>query len=452
MARVTFTPQEWRTIDRSLDAYLASDREPFGLPEHRDGSVVLGTFNIRELGACSKRSPEAWEFLRRTCERFDLLAVQEVQDDLSGIQRLRDLLGGPFELVVSDTTGKTPGRCGCPERLAFLHRSSRVRQTELASDISFDRTDVVSRLFERRDEFARTWAEHQAALDAWKTENERRVAEGKRRTSKPAIRLPTFLTFIRQPHCASFEVMPTPGDLACPLGFLIVNAHLLYGTDRQERRWEFDALIEWLAVRAKQRDVICHDNILMMGDCNLEFEHIHETRAQIDALLRRLNAEKLKSRKAAKANFPFLDPHPNPERNPPAHQRTAEPDLRPDRPLLTRPTCSRLHEERDRRRGAGRLRLRSLQVHRPVRDRADRRAHRCRPWKRCVRPPEEGGPRLGHRVHPVGSERPHARVDPTAHARRVKSSAVPPDRTGAPSPRLLPMDTHPWIRRGHGRQ
>ena len=268
MARVTFTPQEWRTIDRSLDAYLASDREPFGLPEHRDGSVVLGTFNIRELGACSKRSPEAWEFLRRTCERFDLLAVQEVQDDLSGIQRLRDLLGGPFELVVSDTTGKTPGRCGCPERLAFLHRSSRVRQTELASDISFDRTDVVSRLFERRDEFARTWAEHQAALDAWKTENERRVAEGKRRTSKPAIRLPTFLTFIRQPHCASFEVMPTPGDLACPLGFLIVNAHL-HVRNRQTGA----------AVGVRRADRVARRACEAAG-CDLPRQHPHDGRLQ----------------------------------------------------------------------------------------------------------------------------------------------------------------------------
>jgi hypothetical protein len=251
------------------------------------------------------------------CQRFDLLAIQEVQDDLSGIRELLKRLGDPFGLVVSDTTGKTPGSPrGSAERLAFLFRWARIRRTELASDISFDRTSAVQLLFETRNEFREAWDTHQIKLENWEKKNEKRKAQGKRKLPKPSIRLPMFLTFIRQPHCASFEVVPKEGSQEKPYEFLVVNAHLLYGDNKDERRWEFDAQIEWLAMRAKNRERTYHNNILLMGDCNLEFENIDETREDIDKWLKGLNARKLKHKTAAKANFPLLDPHPNPIRNP----------------------------------------------------------------------------------------------------------------------------------------
>lgn len=77
-----------------------------------------------------------------------------------------------------------------------------------------------------------------------------------------------------------------------------------------------EALIEWLALRAKSRESTYYDNILMIGDCNLKFEDLEETRKEMDEWLKTLNSTKLKSKKAAKANFPLLDPHPDPKRNP----------------------------------------------------------------------------------------------------------------------------------------
>lgn len=91
---------------------------------------------------------------------------------------------------------------------------------------------------------------------------------------------------------------------------LVVNAHLLYGTNKDERRWEFDALIEWLLLRAKQRSRTYYDNILMMGDCNLEFDDGAITRQEMDAELKALNKRKLRSKKAATVNFPLLTTHP----------------------------------------------------------------------------------------------------------------------------------------------
>jgi len=176
-----FTATQWEKINETLSAKLAVDREPFGMPEHRTKSVVLGTFNIRELSRVKNRSKQAWDFLQLICQQFDLLAIQEVQDDLSGIRELKRRLGDSFGLVVSDTTGKTPGRRGSAERLAFLFRWARIRRTELASDISFDRTTVAKTLFDNRLDFSAAFDEHQAKLNQLKIENELRKAQGKRK-------------------------------------------------------------------------------------------------------------------------------------------------------------------------------------------------------------------------------------------------------------------------------
>lgn len=304
-----FNNTEWGRINTTLKKSLETEREPFGLPEERKKSVLLGTFNIRELGAVKNRSRQSWEFLKLICSRFDLVAIQEVQDELEGIRHLHELLGGDYGMVVSDTTGKTPGSSsGSAERLAFLFRWNRIQRTELASDISYDRSAVVNTLLENRLDFNRTLLAYEKEVAAWKKENEHRKKQGKRAKSKPVLELPHFLTFIRQPHCASFKVIPK-NRKAKPYEFLLVNAHLLYGTNKQERRWEFDALIEWLAMRAKMRDEASFENIIMMGDCNFEFEDANVTRADMDARLKTLNSTQLKGKEAAKVNFPLLDPH-----------------------------------------------------------------------------------------------------------------------------------------------
>ncbi len=304
------TTAEWRKINDLLDSMTdAEAEERFGLPEHRERSVVLGSFNIRKLGKVSNRRAVAWDFLALICERFDLLAVQEVMDDLQGIRELMNrMLGTDFGLVISDATGVFPGERGNPERLAFVFRWTRVRRTELASDITYDRSQVVKTLFEKREAFDAAWKVHEDDLEKWREKVRQAKAAGKKKPDRPKPELPEFLTFIRQPHCASFEVLGH--DDEDPYEFLIVNAHLLFGTSADERRMEFDALIEWLARRSKQSQRIYHKNLLLMGDCNLMFETTGIIRDQIDADLKLLNKTVLKSKRAAKVNFPLLTPHP----------------------------------------------------------------------------------------------------------------------------------------------
>lgn len=300
-----FTAGEWRKIsdlfDRSGDA--------FGLPATQDKSVVIGTFNIRKLGAVKGRSPQSWAFLVNTIRRFDLIAIQEVMDDLSGMEHLLEQLGDDFGMVVSDVTGVKPGKRGNPERLGFLFNWKSIERTAMASDITYDRSEIARNLYENRTDYSAAWTAHTKKLKAWEEKAAKRKAAGKSKPARPPLELPHFVSFIRQPHYVSFRVRGTGN--AAPYEFLVVNAHLLFGEDKMERKWEFDALIDWMTVRAKKADTLYHPNLLLLGDCNLDFDrNVTVMRDGIDDRIRGLNKQFLKSKKAATANFPMLSPHP----------------------------------------------------------------------------------------------------------------------------------------------
>ena len=77
-----FTDARWQIINNKLSQNPAR----FGCPVRRDDSVVIGSFNALKLGKATNAA-KRWEFLERFASRYDLLAVQEVMDDLSGIRR-----------------------------------------------------------------------------------------------------------------------------------------------------------------------------------------------------------------------------------------------------------------------------------------------------------------------------------------------------------------------------
>ena len=115
-----FTTTEW---NRAF-ARLTGRESTYGFPQRRPGSVILGSFNIRDFGNPDKRSDGAWRLLEHICRCFDFVAIQEVEDDLASLRRLQDALGSPYEVAFSDVTGALPSEIGpiSPhERLAFLY-------------------------------------------------------------------------------------------------------------------------------------------------------------------------------------------------------------------------------------------------------------------------------------------------------------------------------------------
>lgn len=294
-----FSEAEWGAIN----AYLTGMGEQFGLPEVREDSVVLASFNIRKLGKIKNRSKQGWEFLRNFCSRCDLIAVQEVLDDLEGLSYLKGLLGQDYGMAASDITGRTPGGEGMAERLAFLFRWKTIERTEIASDISYDRSAVIDTLYEKRKNFSAAFKTYTTKVSTWKKK--------KKKGEEPVLVLPAFVTFIRTPYCVSFRI-PGLAD-AAPYEFLLVTAHLLYGDEdkhKEEREMEFEALMKWLIGRAKQASRMYHKNIILFGDLNLDFKDADPRREVINNKIKKYNSTILKSSKAAKVNFPFLDVHP----------------------------------------------------------------------------------------------------------------------------------------------
>jgi endonuclease/exonuclease/phosphatase family metal-dependent hydrolase len=303
---MSFDRQEWRKIHALVD----SDAARFGLPERREGSLVMGSFNIRKLGAFDKRSEGAWELLRKICERFDLLAIQEVQDQLEGLRHLKESASGGYGIVASDITGAYPGQ-GAPERLAFLFRWDAIERTEIASDITYDRSAVVGTLYDKRVSFWNAFDDFTEKSAAWEIDRVERQLVGKRPRQKPVVHLPEFVSFIRQPLCASFRI---PGDAgARPIEFLAVNAHLLYGRYKDERKREFAALMRWLLDRARSPERMYHPNIILFGDLNLDFQKVDRRRDEIEAMFKRWNREELADPDHAELNMPFLSVHPQRE-------------------------------------------------------------------------------------------------------------------------------------------
>ncbi|WP_299851205.1 hypothetical protein [uncultured Roseovarius sp.] len=302
-----FTDTEWAQINAHLD----TDPARYGLPERRDGSVVMLSWNIRKFGALMagskpKKSPGAFDMITRVCRQADLIALQEVQRNSESVYALRDRLNadGPrYDVVLTDVTGMSPGYKGMAERMAFLYRTDKVRRGDLASDLSFDRTAVLdhvnaamAQVIGKKIELAGQqgfWAQ----LTSWLSGQARLTGE----KLKPFLPFKDFVQFIRTPHIVEF-VIDGPGgayELYC------VNAHLVSGKSKSEREQEFFALLEWLLLDSRTTVAKDGKTFVLMADLNLDFQSNVDKRKQaFEDYMISINAEKGLT---AKVNFPFLD-------------------------------------------------------------------------------------------------------------------------------------------------
>ena len=286
-----FTSADWKLIRARLD----EDPQRYGLPRREYGSVLLGSFNIRKLGSSRSRNTDTWEFLTDVCRSFDLLAVQEIMDDLSGLRRLMSLLGPEFSMVVSDQTGVFPGEPGVGERLGFVYRWNTVERMEVASDVTYDRSKVIDSIASDYNSFTNVMTPYARQLADY---------EAGRRRRKPRLNLPVFLSFIRQPFCVAFRIAGHPGTR--PYEIMAVNAHLYFGNYISDRRQEFNALADWLLSRLKTNSRAYYPNFILMGDLNLDYDNPARDRTRIEERIKSLNGEL----DGANVNFPFLDVHP----------------------------------------------------------------------------------------------------------------------------------------------
>ena len=183
-------------------------------------NLLLATWNIREFDSASygKRSDEAILYIAEIIDHFDLVAVQEVRDDLEGLYRLMKMLGKWWDVIFTDVT---EGAAGTNERMAFLFESRKVRFGGLSGEVV---------LPEEKDE------------------------SGVLRPVRQLVRTPMMVGF----KAGWYE-------------FVLVTVHLIYGEDKpdsEERVREAELLSNFLAKRADD-PTAWSKNMVLLGDFNI---------------------------------------------------------------------------------------------------------------------------------------------------------------------------------------
>ena len=92
----------------------------------RKENLLLLTWNIAHFG--DKKPDEAIAYIAEIMKRFDVIAIQEVKDNLGGIQALQEKLGKNYRFIFSDPSGNN-------ERLAFCYYKRNVKFTGLAAEV-----------------------------------------------------------------------------------------------------------------------------------------------------------------------------------------------------------------------------------------------------------------------------------------------------------------------------
>ena len=179
-------------------------------------TLLLATWNIRSFG--DNRRAESLHYIAEIISRFDLVAVQEVANNMGGLQKLVALLGPNWDYIVTDST---EGVAGGGERMAFIYDRCKVFFRKMAGKIVLP----DSKLIDKKWQFART------------------------------------------PFCISLQ--------AGWFRFILTTVHVYYGSSKAEderRVQEIDAIASFLKARAKKED----ENYILLGDFNI-FKHSDAT-------------------------------------------------------------------------------------------------------------------------------------------------------------------------------
>ncbi len=188
------------------------DEGEYQIPNRRvDENLLLATWNIQQFG--NQKTPRALQYIADICERFDIIALQEIKTDLRGISRLQGLLPGNYKILVTDPTGNN-------ERFAFLYDKRTVISTGMVCEIGF-------------------------------------TVPGKTHTG---------YQFHRMPYCASFR--------AGRFDFVAANVHIYYGETKDEedqRQKEIVELVKFIDKQSKTEKYKVFDrDFFVVGDFNIE--------------------------------------------------------------------------------------------------------------------------------------------------------------------------------------
>lgn len=126
-------------------------------PKSRTHTLVLGTWNLRNFDdnrfMSGPRTDEDFFYIAEIISRFDVVAVQEICDDVRPLKKVMDILGErDFDFIITDVT---EGASGNKERLGFVYDKSKVWFQGIAGELVLpENLQIVDG--EKKLQFART--------------------------------------------------------------------------------------------------------------------------------------------------------------------------------------------------------------------------------------------------------------------------------------------------------
>lgn len=218
----------------ALDDHFAKRK----VPQSKDGRLLLASWNIANLGA-QDRPKRSLDVISHLLARFDLIAVQEVNDNFKALEAVVRAMGDKFDFIMSDKGGNA-------ERLVFIYRKNKVQLEKLWGEVALTKNE-----YPRRDV----------------TVNYRQNRQDKTQVFKRH----KFVPFDRNPFIGSFR--------SGKIGFVLANVHLYFGAFQNSttevkrlkyarRVLEIYALARW-AERVNSGDNAWDRDIILLGDMNV---------------------------------------------------------------------------------------------------------------------------------------------------------------------------------------
>ncbi|QIA08823.1 endonuclease/exonuclease/phosphatase family protein [Draconibacterium halophilum] len=190
-----------------------------GIPKKEKGKVLIATWNLTNFGQ-QKRTPHHLEIMAHILSKFDVIAVQEVADNLEQFDTLLNEMDGNYEAFFSDIAGNY-------ERLGFIYDATKLKRRGLVAELAMRNSQRKHITIEVGDE---------------KEEQE-------------------FSGFNRNPYMATFY--------ADNFEFTLVNVHL-YRSNKNIRLLETKAISNWARKRCeKPLSNVPSKDIMLLGDFNM---------------------------------------------------------------------------------------------------------------------------------------------------------------------------------------
>lgn len=125
-------------VDREIEALRTYPERPGrrdrAIPPEAPGRLLVATWNIANLGL-QRRDDADYRLLAEVLGWFDVVAIQEVNDDLSGLRAIQRHLPAPYRVQFNDAGGNR-------ERFAFLYDSEKVVPREEVGEVTVTPRDL----------------------------------------------------------------------------------------------------------------------------------------------------------------------------------------------------------------------------------------------------------------------------------------------------------------------